>query len=296
MTFCAAFPCHAGGIPHNECERQFAFAESLFEESDFYRAIGEYKRLIFLCPGSETLCEKAFFKIGVSYFKAQQWQKAREALDDFLTRFPGSPMVGEALYLKGMSEKHLSLHEEALNTFAHISETQTGEVREKAIYQSALILVDMQQWKRAGEMFAQIPAGSVFYDSAVVFSAGLENIGNLPHKSPAVAGSLAAVLPGAGHLYTERPRDALVAFLLNGLFIWSAIELFEDDKYVTGGIVTFLELGWYTGNIYSAVGSAHKFNKRTRESFLQGLRDRAHLSYFYDRSTASNGIMLSMSF
>ena len=296
MILCGAFPCHAGGLPHNECERQFAFAESLFEESDFYRAIGEYKRLIFLCPGSETLCEKAFFKIGASYFKAQQWQKAQEALDDFLTRFPGSPMVGEALYLKGMSEKHLSLHEEALNTFAHISETQTGEVREKAIYQSALILVDMQQWKRAGEMFSRIPAGSVFYDSAFVFSAGLENICNLPHKSPVVAGSLAAALPGAGHLYTERPRDALVAFLLNGIFIWSAIELFEDDKYVTGGIVTFLELGWYTGNIYSAVGSAHKFNKRTRESFLQGLRDRAHLSYFYDRGTASNGIMLSMSF
>jgi TM2 domain-containing membrane protein YozV len=195
-----------------------------------------------------------------------------------------------------MSEKNLSLHEEALDTFARISETQSGETREKAIYESALILVDREQWKRAGEMFARIPAGSAYYDSAVVFSTGLENIGNLPHKSPAVAGSLAAVLPGAGHLYTERPRDALVAFLLNGAFIWSAIELFEDDKYVTGGIVTFFELGWYTGNIYSAVGSAHKFNKRTQETFRQGLKDRAHLSYFFDRDTASNGIMLSMSF
>ena len=293
---CGAFPCHAGGLPHNECERQFAFAESLFEESDFYRAIGEYKRLIFLCPGSKTLCEKAFFKIGACYFEAQQWQKAREAFDDFLHRFPGSTKVGNALYCKGMSEKHLSLHEEALDTFARISETQNGEAREKAIYESALILVDREQWKRAGEMFARIPAGSAYHDSAVIFSTGLENIGNLPHKSPAVAGSLAAVLPGAGHLYTERPRDALVAFLLNGVFIWSAIELFEDEKYVTGGIVTFFELGWYTGNIYSAVGSAHKFNKRTRETFLQGLKDRAHLSYFFDRDTASNGIMLSMSF
>ena len=125
---------------------------------------------------------------------------------------------------------------------------------------------------------------------------GLENIGNIPHKSPAVAGTLAAIVPGAGHLYTQRRRDALVAFLLNGVFIWSAVELFDDEKYVTGGIVTFFELGWYTGNIYSAVSSAHKFNKRTKKDFLQGLRDRVNLSYLHDRDNACNYLMFSMNF
>jgi hypothetical protein len=47
-------------------------------------------------------------------------------------------------------------------------------------------------------------------------------IDDIQQKSPAVAGTLAAILPGAGHLYTERPRVALVAFLLNVAFIVSA--------------------------------------------------------------------------
>ena len=289
-------PCTARGDDPRNCEKQFEFAESLFEQADFYRAIGEYKRLIFLCPDAVALCEKAYFKTGVSYFRAKRWQSAIEAFDVFLISFPDSRMAGEALYFKGMSEKSLSLHEESLATFARIIEAETGEYRAKAIYQSALVLVDMEKWERAGELFSKVPRESRLYDSAGVFSAGLENIGNIPHKSPAVAGTLAAIVPGAGHLYTQRRRDALVAFLLNGVFIWSAVELFNDEKYVTGGIVTFFELGWYTGNIYSAVSSAHKFNRRTKKDFLQGLRDRVNLSYLHDSDNAGNYLMLSMSF
>ena len=290
------FPCHARGDDLRDCEKQFEFAESLFEQTDFYRAIGEYKRLIFLCPDAVALCEKAYFKTGVSYFRAKKWQSAIEAFAAFLVNFPDSRMAGEAIYLKGMSEKNLSLYDEALRTFGHIMETETGEYRARATYQSALILVDMEKWERAGEMFLRVPRESRLYDSAGVFSAGLENIGNIPHKSPAVAGTLAAIVPGAGHLYTQRRRDALVAFLLNGVFIWSAVELFNDEKYVTGGIVTFFELGWYSGNIYSAVSSAHKFNKRTKKDFLQGLRNRVSLSYRHDSDNACDYLMLSMNF
>lgn len=296
LAFTVMAPCSARGDDPRDCERQFEFAESLFEQADFYRAIGEYKRLIFLCPDEVALCEKAYFKTGVSYFRAKRWQDAIEALDVFLVSFPDSRMAGEAMYLKGMSEKNLSLHDEALTTFGYIIETGTGEYRARAIYQSALVLVDMEKWERAGEMFSRVPMESKLYDSAGVFSAGLENIGNIPYKSPAVAGTLAAIVPGAGHLYTQRRRDALVAFLLNGVFIWSAVELFNDEKYVTGGIVTFFELGWYSGNIYSAVSSAHKFNRRTKKDFLQGLRDRVNLSYLHDRDNACNYLMLSMSF
>ncbi|MBN2398684.1 MAG: tetratricopeptide repeat protein, partial [Deltaproteobacteria bacterium] len=204
-----------GGEPA-DCERQMAFAESLFGESDFYRAIGEYKRLIFLCPDAKELCERAYFKIGLSYFKAEKWQNAREAFDTFLDNFPDSRMAGEALYFKGLSEKNLSLHEEAFATFARIIEIKAGEPRARAIYESALVLVEMEEWKRAEEMFSRVPEQSELHGSAGIFSAGLAQIDNLPQKSPGVAGTLAAVLPGAGHLYTERPKDALVAFLLNG--------------------------------------------------------------------------------
>ncbi len=296
LALIVMLPCHARGDNLCDCEKQFSFAESLFDQDDFYRAIGEYKRLIFLCPDAKALCEKACFKIGVSYFRAEKWQYAIDAFDTFLLNFPASPLEGEAVYLKGLSERKLSLYDEALLSFAYIMEKETGEYRARAIYQSGLVLLDMEKWGRAEDMFSQVPEESRLYDSAGVFSAGLRNIVNIPRKSPVVAGTLAAVIPGAGHLYTQRKRDALVAFLLNGVFIWSAVELFEDEKYVTGAIVSFFELGWYTGNIYSAVGSAHKFNERTKQEFLKGLRDRVKFSYVHDRDKECDYLILSMSF
>jgi len=288
-------PQEGRGGEKDDTGNQFGYAESLFKEGDFYRAITEYKRFIFFFP-EEKKTEKCYFRIGESYFKARKWTEAIDALNVFMAKFPYSSMTDDALYLKGMAEKDLKKYDDALSTFEKIIKTSSGEYRNKAIYQSALVLVDMEKWKRASETFSKIPEESVLSPAARVFSSGLENIDNLPRKSPVTAGTLSAIVPGAGHLYAERPRDALVAFLLNGAFIWAAVELFDDEKYVAGGVVTFFELGWYTGNIYSAVSSAHKYNKRVKDEFLQNLRSRCSLSYYHDNKRSSNYLILSMRF
>ncbi len=300
IVFCIIFlliicPREARGEEDN-IQRQFEYAESLFEEGDFYRAITEYKRFIFFFPKEEEKAEKCYFMIGKSYFKAKKWVEAIDALKVFTVKFPRSFMLNDALYLRGVAEKNLKKYDDALLTFEEIIKTSSGEYRNKAIYQRALVLVDMEDWKGAGETFLKIPEESVLSPAARTFSSELENIDNLPRKSPATAGTLAAIMPGAGHLYTERPRDALVAFLLNGAFIWAAVELFNDENYVAGGVVTFFELGWYSGNIYSAVSSAHKYNKRVKEKFLKNLGDRYFLSYYHDNKSSSNGLILSMRF
>ena len=66
---------------------------------------------------------------------------------------------------------------------------------------------------------------------------------------------------GAGHLYCERKRDAFISFLLNGAMIYAAYGAFDHDLDVLGGIITFFELGFCSENIYSAVSSAHKYNR-----------------------------------
>jgi tetratricopeptide (TPR) repeat protein len=96
----------------------------------------------------------------------------------------------------------------------------------------------------------------------------------LPHKSPFLAGTFSAVLPGAGQIYTERYADGIMSFLFNGMFIWGAVESFQNGQNVTGGILTFFELGWYSGNIYNAVNNAHKFNKRQKTDFIEKLKDK----------------------
>ena len=276
-------------------EKQFGFAEALFQEEDYFRAITEYKRFIFLYPQDNRI-DKAGFRIVESYFKAKRWQETIEAVQTFINSFPSSPLVGDALYLKAMSEKNLKKYDQALSTLDTLTKTATGEVRDRAIYQQGLIALEKADWKHASDFFSLVPAASTLSPSARLFLQSLEKADQLPQKDPAVAGILAAILPGAGHLYTDRPRDAAVAFLLNASFIAGAVQLFRHDNTIAGGIVAFFELGWYAGNIYSAVGSAHKYNERVRSEFIQKLKENSALSLNFNEKLDALHLKYSFNF
>jgi len=133
------------------------------------------------------------------------------------------------------------------------------------------------KWREASEDFKKVEKKSRLYDSAKYLSAESLKGELLPYKDPVYAGIMAGIIPGLGHAYVSRYKDAIVAFLLNGLFIWATIESFHQDHNVLGGILAFFELGWYTGNIYSAVNVTHKWNRKVRDDFRKGFRDRFDL-------------------
>jgi tetratricopeptide (TPR) repeat protein len=234
------------GAGEGDREKLFGFAEALFTEGDYYRAITEYKRFKYLYP-VDILVEKSNYRIGECTFKAKRWAEAIDALNAFIRQYPAGALRPDALYLKGQAEKEQKRYSDALATFDELIRTKSAPYLDRALYARALVLVAQEDWQKARETFAILPLESPLYPSANLYAQGLGHMDDIPHKSPAWAGALAAILPGAGHLYTERPRDALVAFLLNGSFIWAAVELFHNNNNVAGGIVAFFELGWYDG-------------------------------------------------
>ena len=99
----------------------------------------------------------------------------------------------------------------------------------------------------------------------------------MTQKSPALAGTL-AVIPGAGYLYCGRYKDALIALLVNGGLIWAAYESFSNDLYALGSVITFVEIGFYAGNIIGSVASAHKYNRKNEQQWIKHLRQRLKVS------------------
>ena len=283
---CTLFLAHlysiqAWGSEGTESASVFGFAESLYEEADYFRAISEYKRYQFLYPSGD-LGETAAFRIAESYFKAKRWPEAIAACNLFISKYRDSLRYYEMLYLKGRVEKLDKKNDEALRTFDQLINAQDPTYGDKAIYQKALVMLERADWHGTRNYLLQVPKESPLNLTAAAFLSDLDNVDKLPHKSPKTVGILATVLPGAGHLYTERPRDALLAFLLNGSFILGAVELFRHDNYVAGGILTFFELGWYGGNIYSAVSSAHKYNQQIQQEFIRNTKDKFNLSFYRD--------------
>lgn len=252
-------------------ELQMGLADDFFKEGDYYRAVTEYKRFLFFFPQRGRI-EEALSRIAKSYFNGKKWDETVSACDEWLKKFPASSRANEAYLLKGLALSEKRELSQARFFFQKARESSPGAaLADEAQFQIGRTYVKEERWREAAEEFRKIDRTAKWYPKGEYWAKGLDRMDQVPHKSPAAAGILAAVLPGAGHAYTERYRDAAIAFLLNGAFIWGMIESFQHNNNVVGGILTFFELGWYSGNIYSAVASAHKYNKKEQQQYLDEL-------------------------
>ena len=256
---------------------QMELADHFFKQEDYYRAITEYKRFLFFFPRSAKI-EEALWKIAQSYFKGQKWDEAISAADQMIKKFPNSAKLAELYLLQGLCFTEKKDYPRARLYFEKTKDSSSDfQTTQQAQWQIAATYVKEEKWKEAVKEFRAIDPQSSLYPRSERWAEGLDRMDQIPKKSPVTAGIL-AILPGAGHLYCERYRDATIAFLLNGAFIWGMVEAFQDESYVVGGILTFFELGWYSGNIYSAVSSAHKYNRKKKQEYLNNLEKEVRIS------------------
>ena len=254
-------------------EKLFGFAENLFSGKEYYRAITEYMRFINYYP-QDPLAEKALYQIGNCYFKAEKWDEAIKSFKEFNSKYPDSPLAKDALQKMGESYLKKGDIENSKKTFDLIEEKYPeDEVTNRAKISLGVSYLENEKFNNALKIFREVKETSKYKPLADRLMEGTKEIEKLPGKSPLLAGILSTALPGAGQLYTGRKLDSLFAFLLNGVFTWGIIESFNRDIYVAAGILSFFELGWYSGNIYNAISDAHKYNRDARRKVIDELKE-----------------------
>lgn len=274
---------------------QFRFAVQAMDKGEYPLAVVEFERFIYFFPQDEKV-PKARLLIGVCYLTAKTYEKAREALEGVYNSYPDSLTGGKALFLIGESYYRQGIVSEADYYFRRVVGTYPEpELTNPAIYRLGWSQMQSFRWLDASRTFETVEPGSPLYGSSQELTAKSLDGETLSFKDPTTAGVMAGILPGLGHVYCDRYKDGAVSFLLNGLFIWAAVESFNEDHDVLGGILTLLELGWYTGNIYSAMNAAHKHNRRIKDDFLKGLPDALNLNLLVTRE-GHLGIALRLNF
>ena len=261
LLFCLVLPL---GVFSEGLDRQDlrSFADHLFNKGDYDRAITEYERFVFSQPEDSKVPE-ARLQIAEAYVKLGNTEKAIEQFKALQRDLPrqseGEKAVlrlAEVYYQAGRYANALDTLEQYLKDYPN----EPGpEIVRRKMSSCHLHLGDVQAARSL-----LVPDGP----SKELLTL-TDQLGDIPCKSPALAAGLSAIMPGAGQLYVKRPHDAMIAFLLNGVYIWAAVEAFDNDEYVTGALISAMEAGWYFGNIYNAANNAHKFNRREKEKFFE---------------------------
>ncbi|TYO96823.1 tetratricopeptide repeat protein [Geothermobacter ehrlichii] len=262
LSLCLARPVFAA-----TADDQLGFADRLFSEEDYYRAVTEYKRFLYHFPDHPE-APGALLRMARAYLAGERFEEADRTLEQLAASFPDSPEAvrGALLYAEAAFRRHDYLR--ARQRYRQAARTYP-RLRQQADYRIAWCLIEEEKYADARQLLAPLPG-----TQATALAAGIDRLQSLPLKSPATAGVLSALLPGAGQVYTGRYRDGAIALALNAAFIFAAVEAFDNDSPVLGGILTFIELGWYGGNIYNAVNNAHKGNRRRLEEERTSLRRR----------------------
>lgn len=263
--------------PLTDADQILGFADALFRDGDYFRAITEYKRFLFLSP-NDSRTGRVQLQIGLGYLRGQQWEEARQTFENIAQHHADADTRREALFLIGETLYHQGRYTQAIEEFRRLAEgyPQTP-VGEHARYQLGWSYLRTRQWPEAAGTFAAIDTASPLFSSAQTLQEAAREAEHLPRKSPALAGLLSAVLPGTGHFYSGRFRDGAIALLLNGAFLAAGVEAVQAGHEAAAGLLLFFEAAWYSGAIYGAVNAAHKLNRDTEDQFLQGL-ERQHRS------------------
>jgi hypothetical protein len=247
----------------------------LIGEGEYYRAVTELKRYLFLYPGEER--PEADYLLGQAYLSGGEHDQAALVFARMAEDYRDQIWGMKALI--GLARARLADGDPPGARMA-LEELLKGEgpprITDEARIWTALTLMEEGRWGEASEVLGQISEDPLGVQMALAAQEG----GQIPSRDPALSGLMSAVIPGSGQLYCGRPRDAVAAFAVTGLFLWGSIEAWDNDLKVTTGLLSVLGLGWYVGNIYNAVSGAHLYNRREKEKFIEGWKGKfgLHLS------------------
>ena len=280
---------HAGNRIFLDADQQYLYAETCFNRGDYEAATTEYKRFVYFFP-EDMRVEKAMFAIALSDFRRERYPEAIAAFMEAENRFPDTPMSIRATFM--ISDCYLKLKDtgNAIITLHNLlARTDDAEVRDKAHDAMGWIYIERGEFEKAKAAFQQISVKNQSRYVVDTLSKELEKDVLIPRKSPQMAGFL-SILPGGGYFYCERYQDALVAFLLNSALIAASWESFDQGNPALGGVIAAVEFGFYAGNIYGGIASAHKYNNLKTHEFIDTLKENARIGV----SGTQGGLQLSV--
>jgi tetratricopeptide (TPR) repeat protein len=242
----------------------FVFATQLQSEGDYYRAITEYRRLLFYYPTSQyrSSAQQSLLRC---YYEAGMYESAIRYGENILLDVTNAESDEIRFYL-GAAGFRATDYTTSHSHFGQLA-TGAGVFRDKAIMAQALTYANELNWTAAQQLFESVE-GESEYSQKANYCAGLCRDGaNLNYRKPSIAGIL-AIVPGLGYLYDGYYQTAFSALITNGLFIWGTYEAFRQDHPGLGVTLAMLEFGWYAGNIYGSISSATRRNIKMQQDLL----------------------------
>jgi putative component of membrane protein insertase Oxa1/YidC/SpoIIIJ protein YidD len=257
------FAAKTGGVPiftksgsDTNLPDQLAFADYLFSQGDYNRAISEYRR--FQVEDSDPVkLAYAQFQIGESHYRNGDFKDAETSFRDALS-LSNYQLARYSLARVLLAEKRYPAARHYLAT-----------IRDSALLKPARAIQALSYYRQydfpsGAKVTATLAARSLDDDSLTCRLRAVQSR-RIPERSRCAGSVMSAVIPGLGHAYSGRIGDGLYSFLAVAVLGAASYYYWEnhaeqDPTYLKFGIVAGLGVIFHLGNIYGANVAARDYN------------------------------------
>ena len=246
-----------------------AYADHLFMDGDWYRAIGEYRRYLYLMRGRGPHSPRAAIAIGEALLRGQQLDAAGRQLDGVAQRTSDLYLRRVALF--GAARAYLldgrpELAKPRFRLLAEDEET-AAPMRREATWLLAWGHFDAGEFEQAEETFGLLSESEGLHqEEAAAVIVELKKRSSLSQRNPLVAGAL-SLIPGLGHIYLGQWSVGLTSFGWNALFTFAAVTAWLQGQWGVALVLTVMELSWYSGGIFGALAGTLRYNRDVKRNW-----------------------------
>ena len=245
------------------------FAEYLAKSGQYELATREFERLVFMLPSNDTLKTSLLSMYRRSGKFDETVLRAKQLYPDLSSMTAASAVeYGRTLLLKP--------NYKAAKDFWEMN-TQVSQPDKIILSATAEILQD--NYKQANQILQTLKDED--HKLATDYKDLATQAISIKKKSPALAGFMSTIVPGAGRFYAKDWKDGLVSLFFVGTMAFQAYRGFRQSgvKSTRGWIYGGVALGFHLGNIYGSVVSAKNYNKKSH-LFIRNKIDNLFNSYY----------------
>ncbi len=288
--YMAVLPMAKADLLIIDAQKQYQYAQELFDEGQYRRAAEEFDRFVFFFP-DDPRQRTAIYKEGESFLRASDGLTALQYLSSLIEHGEMDDLAVEARFLTAECYLSIGDTDHAVAQLQDIiSRSADSAIKDRAYARIGWILVDQLNWTGARQAFGHVSNDGRKRHRIDILESSLEQTDQIPYKSPGLAGTL-SIVPGGGQFYCGRYQDAATALIVNGGLFWAAYESFDHDLNALGSLLSIVGVGFYAANIYGAVSSAHKFNLNHQKGFAEELKQSVRIQ-IGPSSSSRNGVLL----
>ncbi len=229
------------------------FADYLFCEKDYLRAIDEYKSYL-----SKIDNDTVKFKIGLAYSGMADYRKSNEIYFDTKWGNKLAQPAKDETYKNYFLEKKFKELDSVKNSCDLGVDNDPVTASCRLYYFSKLYGNELEnnEWLLDKEKYLSVFSGEAKEIINQFYYEGT----SLPYRSPTFAAVLSAIIPGAGKIYSSQYTDGFTSLLVTGLLSFLSYDNFRANHNFRGWLFGGLAAYFYAGNIYGSAAAAQIYN------------------------------------